>query len=152
MEKISEHISYREATHSNTAVRRGIKNEPYDEQLANMKLLARKVFEPLRSHFNEPIRITSFFRSVTLNNRIGGAKSSQHVKGEAMDIKAMNGITNAELFEYIQDNLEFDQLIWEFGTSKNPDWIHVSYTDSRPNRKQVLKAVRTGGKTKYIVV
>ena len=150
MQRISKHISYKEATHSNTAIRRGIKNDPMPEQLANMMILAEKVFEPLRNHFNEPIRINSFFRSVTLNNRIGGAKSSQHTKGEAIDISAMNGITNKQLFDYIKDNLEFDQLINEYPDSKgNPSWVHVSYTMDKPNRNKILIAKRVNGRTVY---
>ena len=146
MTYISKHISYHEATYSNTAVRRNIDNTPGVEELHNMKTLANRIFEPLRSHFNEPIRINSFFRSVTLNNRIGGAKSSQHVKGEAIDISGTNGVTNKQLFDWIRENLEYDQLIAEFGYK----WIHVSYTTSKPNRKQVLEAVKVNGKTKYI--
>jgi hypothetical protein len=146
MEKISNHISWKEGTHSNTATRRKINNEPNAVQLAAMKLVAEKVFEPLRCQFNEPIRVNSFFRSVNLNKAIGGARKSQHCNGEAIDMDATNGITNAQLFHYIKDNLEFDQLIWEFGTNKNPDWIHVSYK-LKGNRNRVLKAVRNGRPT-----
>ena len=148
---ISKHISYKEANHSDTATRRGIKNEPNDEQLAAMKVLAKNVFEPLRVHFNEPIHINSFFRSVALNKTIGGSRTSQHCTGEAIDIKGTNGITNKQLFDYIKNNLEFDQLIWEFGTDKNPDWVHVSYTTTQLNRKSILKAVK-GGNPVYQVM
>ncbi len=149
--KISKHISYKEGVRSDTATRNRIRNEPDEKQLAAMKELAKKVFEPLRTHFNEPIRINSFFRSVALNKRIGGSGTSQHCKGEAVDIDATNGITNKQLFDYIKDNLEFDQLIWEFGTTKNPDWVHVSYKTSKPNRNMVLKAVK-GGNPVYQVI
>ncbi len=148
---ISKHISYKEATHSDTATRRGIKNDPNDEQLAAMKALAKNVFEPLRVHFNEPIHINSFFRSVALNKTIGGSRTSQHCTGEAIDIKGTNGISNKQLFDYIKENLAFDQLIWEFGTDKNPDWVHVSYTAIKPNRKNILKAVK-GGNPVYQVM
>jgi zinc D-Ala-D-Ala carboxypeptidase len=150
--KISEHISYKEATHSDTAVRRGIKNEPSSIELKAMKILAKKVFEPLRLHFNEPIKINSFYRSIALNKQIGGSKTSQHCKGEAIDLDAMNGITNKQLYDYIKNNLEFDQLIWEFGTAKNPDWVHVSFTETKVNRKQLLKAERKNGKSIYTVL
>jgi hypothetical protein len=150
--KISKHISYKEATHSNTATRRGIANIPNDTQLKAMKTLAEKVFEPIRIHFNEPIRITSFFRSVALNKQIGGSQKSQHCKGEAIDLVAMNGITNKQVYDYIKKNLVFDQLIWEFGTDKNPDWVHVSYTTTKTNRKQLLKAERKNGKSVYTVI
>lgn len=142
--KISKHLSYKEGTHSDTATRRGIKNEPNEEQLAAMKLLGKKVFEPLRVHFDQPIRVNSFFRSAALNKAIGGSGTSQHCKGEAVDIDGTNGVTNKQLFDYIKKNLDFDQLIWEFGNDKNPDWVHVSFTNRKPNRKQVLKAVKDG--------
>lgn len=150
--KISKHISYKEATHSNTATRKGITNIPNDTELKAMKTLAEKVFEPVRIHFNEPIRITSFFRSIALNKQIGGSQTSQHCKGEAIDLDAMNGITNKQVYDYIKKNLVFDQLIWEFGTDKNPDWVHVSYTTTKINRKQLLKAERKNGKSVYTVI
>ncbi|PCI94912.1 MAG: hypothetical protein COB15_12725 [Flavobacteriales bacterium] len=142
--KISKHISYKEGTHSNTATRRRMRNEPDEVQLKAMKLLSKEVFEPLRAHFDQPIRVNSFFRSAALNKAIGGSRTSQHCSGEAIDIDATNGVTNKQLFDYIKDNLDFDQLIWEFGTDKNPDWVHVSYTETRANRKQILKAVKDG--------
>ena len=147
MKKISKHITYKEATHSNTAIRLGIKNEPKIDQLDAMKYVANMVFEPARSHFNKPIRINSFFRSVTLNNKIGGSSSSQHCKGEAIDMDAI-GFSNEELFNYIKDNLKFDQLINEY----NYSWIHVSYKLIGKNRNMVMKADRIDGKTKYTIV
>jgi hypothetical protein len=113
-------------------------------------LLAEKVFQPIREHFGKPIIISSGYRSKALNTAIGGALSSQHCSGEAIDID-MDGtdITNAQVFNYIKDNLEFDQLIWEFGTDTNPDWVHVSYESTGKQRKQILKAVRKGGATSY---
>jgi len=149
MERISAHITYKEGVNSSTATRRGINNVPNEEHLANMRLLAEKVFEPLRVHFDEPIRINSFFRCTALNVAVGGSGSSQHCKGEALDMDATNGITNADLFNYIKDNLEFDQLIWEYGTDKEPDWVHVSFTDRRENRGIILKAVRGKGYIHY---
>lgn len=140
MKPISKHITYKEGVRSATATRRGIKNTPGESQLAAMKLVAKKVFEPVRTHFDKPIRINSFFRSKALNRAIGGSSTSQHCQGEAIDMDGLSGLTNAEIFHYIKDNLEFDQLIWEFGTDKEPDWIHVSYTNRRPNRKIVLRA------------
>ena len=140
MESISPHISYSEATLSDTAKRLGIPNIPNEEHLARMRILAERVFEPLRQHFGVPIYISSFFRSSALNASVGGSTSSQHVLGEAMDLDAekFGGITNKEIFEFIKNNLEFNQLIWEGGTSDEPDWIHVSYTNRYPNRKQIL--------------
>lgn len=150
MENISTHISYSEATKSDTAIRFGIDNNPTEEQLKKMKLLAEKVFEPTRSHFgNKSIRITSFFRSSELNKKVGGSATSQHCHGEAMDIDN-DGSTpaNKEIFDYIKDNLDFDQLIWEAGNDSNPDWVHVSYKKSG-NRKQALKMKYVKGKAIY---
>lgn len=150
--KISKHISCKEATHSNTATRRGIKNEPSEKHIAAMKALAKNVFEPVRVHFDKPIRVNSFFRSGTLNKAIGGSSTSQHCKGEAIDVDATKGFTNKEIYNYIKDNLEYDQLIWEFGTDNEPDWVHVSYKATGKNRKQQLKASRKGGKSVYTVI
>lgn len=150
MERISKHISYKEATHSNTAIRKGITNSPEAVELERMKQLALEVFEPLREHLKEPIHINSFFRSITLNNRIGGSSTSQHCSGEAMDIRLgyNSDKSNADLFNFIKDNLEFDQLIWEFGNDDTPNWVHVSYRKEH-NRGQVLRAKRIDGVVKY---
>lgn len=151
MNKISKHISYKEATNSYTAKKENIDNIPNDQQLESMKALAENIFEPLREAINTPIYIASFFRSNALNLKIGGAYGSQHTKGEAFDLDAdrYGHTTNKKIFDYIKDNLEFDQLIWEYGTNSNPNWVHVSYKKVN-NRKQILKAVKENGKTKYI--
>jgi zinc D-Ala-D-Ala carboxypeptidase len=151
--KISEHLSLAEVTRSETAKRKGVSNMPTEAHLANFKLLAEKVFEPIRNHFGSPINISSGYRSEALNKAVGGSRSSQHCSGEAIDIDmdgSANGVTNKMVFDYIKDNLEFDQLIWEFGTSSNPDWVHVSYKSTGKQRKQMLKAVKSGGKTSYV--
>ncbi len=147
---VSKNISYKEATHSTTAKRLGIDNTPNAEQFSNMVYVAENVFQPVREHFGVPIYVSSFFRSEALNKAVRGSSSSTHIKGEAMDLDAdvYEGVTNAQIFEYIKNNLEFDQLIWEFGTHENPAWVHVSLS-KRNNRKQVLKAVRVDGKTHY---
>jgi len=147
---VSKNISYKEATHSTTAKRLGIDNTPNAEQFSNMVYVAENVFQPVREHFGVPIYVSSFFRSEALNKAVRGSSSSTHTKGEAMDLDAdvFEGVTNAQIFEYIKNNLEFDQLIWEFGTDENPAWVHVSLS-KRNNRKQVLKAVRVDGKTHY---
>ena len=148
--KISDHITYAEATHSYTAKRLGLKNNPSAYQKANMEILAEKVFEPLREWVGGPIKINSFYRSRKLNEAIGGSQNSQHCEGRAMDIDDVYGFkTNAEMFNYIKDNLDFDQLIWEFGNKKNPDWVHVSYVDEDTNRKNVLIAETVRGITEY---
>jgi len=148
---ISKHISDKEATKSITALRLGIDNTPNGTAYNNMKTLAANVFEPLREWVGGPIKITSMYRSTELNEAIGGSKTSQHCKGQAIDIDDIYGYkTNAEMFDYIKDNLEFDTLIWEFGSGDNPDWVHISYVDLEKNRKRILKAVRDQGKVKYI--
>jgi len=139
--KISDHISYKEATHSDYAKQYGIKNVPSDEDIENMKLVAEKVFEPLREWVEAPIRVNSFYRSKELNLGIGGSQVSSHLTGNAIDITSIGGKTNLEMFHYIKDNLDFDQLIWEFGTE--PKWLHVSYK-SNNNRKQVLVTKKRG--------
>lgn len=149
-ENISKHITYKEATHSNTAIKRGIDNTPGPEELTAMKMLAENVFEPVRDHFGKPIKVNSFFRSKGLNRAVGGSSTSQHVKGEAIDISGI-GMSNKDLFDYIKQNLDFDQLIWEFGNDSEPQWIHVSYKKDK-NRKNVLRAVKSNGRTKYIAL
>ena len=150
---ISKHISYKEGVHSITAIRKGIDNEPNEEQLANMKLVANNVFEPLRVFVNGPIKVNSFFRSPDLNKAIGGSTKSQHCKGQAIDIDDTYGkATNAEMYWWIKENLDFDQMIWEFGSNDNPDWVHVSYVSPDKNRNRCLKAYRDDGKTKYMVI
>jgi len=151
MVRISKHITYKEATRSATALRLGIENIPNQYELQNMEIVAKKVFEPLREAVDAPIKINSFFRCEELNKAIGGSTKSQHCQGRAIDIDDVYGsVSNAFMYYYIKDNLDFDQLIWEFGTDHNPDWVHVSYVDADSNRKRCLKAYREDGKTKYI--
>ena len=150
---ISEHISYREGVYSITATRLGINNTPEDDQLHFMEIIAEKVFEPLRDWVGGPIKINSFYRSPELNTAIGGSKTSQHCKGQAMDIDDTLGrATNAEMFHWIKENLNFDQMIWEFGDDDNPDWIHISYVSEEKNRNRCLKAYKENKKTKYKVI
>ena len=146
--KISEHLDLSELIRSESAKRNGISNMPTEEHIANFKLLAEKVFEPIRNNFRCPIHISSGYRSAELNKCIGGSSTSQHCKGQAVDIDmdgTTNGVTNKMVFDYIKDNLEFDQLINEFDYS----WVHVSYTNGN-NRGQILKAVKSNGKTSYV--
>lgn len=153
MEKISSHITYAESIHSNTAKRRGIDNTPNPTQVENMKLTAEKIFEPLREWVGGPIKINSFFRSEVLNEAIGGSTTSQHCKGQAFDIDDVYGKkSNAEMYNWIKENLNFDQMIWEFGTDMQPNWVHVSYVSEENNRNKCLKAYKERGKTKYKVI
>ena len=150
---ISKHISYKEGVYSITAIRRGIDNTPDDDQLSNMELVAEEVFEPLRSYVGGPIKINSFFRCPELNTAIGGSHKSQHCKGQAIDIDDNYGrVNNAEMYHFIKEHLDFDQLIWEFGDDDNPNWVHVSYVSKEDNRNRCLKAYRDKGKTKYMVI
>ena len=150
---ISKHISNKEGIYSATALRRGIDNTPNEEQLSNMKLIAEKIFEPLREYVGGPIKINSFFRSPKLNKAIGGSTTSQHCKGQAMDIDDTFGYkTNADMYKFIKEHLNFDQMIWEFGNDDNPNWVHVSYVSPEENRNRCLKAYKDKGKTKYMVI
>lgn len=153
MSKISTHITLRESIESYTAKRKGIENIPSDYELTNMVGVAENIFEPLRKWVGGPIKINSFFRSKELNKAIGGSSRSQHCEGRAIDIDDIYGYkTNAEMFEYIKCNLDFDQIIWEFGGSDNPDWVHVSYVSPEENRRRCLKAEKINGKTKYSII
>ena len=149
--RISTHISYKESVRSNTATKLNIANIPPEEALSNMQEIAYKIFEPLRKWVEGPIRVNSFYRSEDLNRAVGGSGSSQHCKGQALDLDDTFGHkTNAEMFNHIKDRLSFDQLIWEFGDDENPDWIHVSYVSEDKNRKRALRALKVNGRTQYV--
>ena len=134
MKQISEHISYFEATNSNTANRKGITNIPTPEILKAMTNVANACFEPLRVWYGKPIRVSSFYRCTLLNDVLGGSKTSQHVKGEAIDLTVGDKAENKRLFEWLKDNVVYDQLINEYDYA----WVHISlkYSD---NRNQTLK-------------
>lgn len=149
MRFISKNISWAESIRSKTAEKKEIANLPGEVEIVAMKKVAKEVFQPLREWANEPIRINSFYRSKELCEAIGSKATSQHTKGQAIDIDATGKKTNADLFNYIKDYLNFDQLIWEFGDDENPDWIHVSFVGVNGNRKKVLKAVKKNKKTTY---
>jgi zinc D-Ala-D-Ala carboxypeptidase len=148
--KLSENLTLAECCKSATAIKNGIDNTPHGDHVDNLFNTAQQIFQPIRDHFGVPIKVTSGYRSEALNAKIGGSKTSQHSKGEALDLDAdvFGGITNQEIFEFVRDYLDFDQLIHEFGDESNPDWVHISYS-SKGNRKQVLRAYKVGGQTKY---
>ncbi len=153
MERISKHITYKEAVRSNTALRLNINNIPNDYEISNMVGIASNVFEPLREYVGGPIKINSMFRSEALNRAIGGSSRSQHCQGRAIDLDDTFGHkTNAEMFNYIKNNLNFDQLIWEFGDDTNPNWVHVSFVSNDENRGRCLKAEKVNGRTSYRVI
>ena len=149
--KLSNNLSVKEVMKSNTAKRFGIDNRPTIEHLQNLKAIALNIFQPARNHFKKPIFVSSGYRSEDLNEKIGGSKTSQHSKGQALDLDAhtFGGLTNKELFDFISEHLEFDQIIWEFGTDEEPDWVHVSYVSSGINRGESLKAYKANGITRY---
>ena len=144
--KISPNLTLAEVSKSNTAIKLGIDNEPKGEHLNNMIHTANAIFQPMREHFGKPIFVSSGYRSPELNKAIGGASNSQHCKGEALDLDndAVEYPTNKDIFDYIKNHLDFDQLIWEFDGA----WVHVSYNKDK-NRKQVLRALKVNGKTIY---
>ena len=146
---ISKHISYNEGVRSATATKLKINNIPESDVFKNMVLVAEEVFEPLREWAKHPINVNSFYRSPKLNAAIGGSQYSSHMSGQAIDISTLGKKTNGELFEYIKEKLDFDQLIWEFGSDESPKWIHVSYKNKKDNRKDVLKARYRGGRVTY---
>lgn len=139
---ISKHITLAEATKSQTAVRLGIDNTPDSSQLKCMKLVAKNCFEPLREWHGKPIGISSFFRNYDLNKAVKGSKTSQHMKGQAIDIDAdifKNGLTNKQIYNWLIKNVDYDQIIWEFGDDNNPAWVHISYVSKEWNRRQQLR-------------
>lgn len=145
--QISKHLTFEECTHSDLADKlKIINNNPNLSVIDNMKLLAEKVFEPIREHFNVPIYVSSMYRGLPLNQAVKGSITSQHCSGQAMDIDMgdKGKPTNKEIFDFIKKNLVFDQLINEHDYS----WIHVSYSDKK-NRKQILKATKVNGRTVY---
>lgn len=144
---LSKNLTLLEATRSQTATRLKIDNSPSKVILERMVITANEVFQKIRNHYNKPIRVSSFYRCEKLNKAIGGSSSSQHMTGEAIDIQGMNELTNAEIFNYIKNNLDFDQLIWEYGTIKEPAWVHVSYrSKSRGVNRKMVFAIGVPGK------
>ena len=153
MDRISTHISYKEAVFSRTALRLDIDNTPDGYEIGNMNGVAHNIFEPFREWGGGPIKINSFFRDKALNTAIGGSSRSQHCQGRAIDLDDTFGHkTNKDMFHYIKDNLNFDQLIWEFGDDVNPAWVHVSYVNDNENRNRCLKAYKKKGKTGYMQI
>ena len=138
MKNICKYISYQESITSQTAIRNKIDNTPKEAELICMQLVGIRVFDVVREHFRTPLRVSSFYRSDLLNKAVGGSKTSQHVKGQAIDIQGTGVVSNKMIFDYIKEHLDFDQLIWEFGNKTNPAWVHVSYNSREKNRKQIL--------------
>jgi hypothetical protein len=143
--QLSKHLSRAEFERSDAAIKHGINNSMNSGQLAKAMALAINCFEPIREHLGKPIRVNSGYRSPAVNKRIGGALTSQHSLGEAIDLD----LHDRDLFEWIIDNVEYDQLIYESGNDTEAAWFHISYREGR-NRKQVLRMIKKGGKSTYI--
>ena len=145
---LSRNFSLQELIKSDTAIRKGIDNNPNADQIEKLKALCENILQPVRDHFGR-VKVTSGFRSVELCTAIGSSANSQHAKAEAADFEVM-GTDNAELFDWIKDNLQPDQLILEFYTPGEPNsgWIHASWIDGTP-RASYLCAYKSEGKTKY---
>ena len=143
--QLSKHLSRAEFERSDAAIKHGINNSMNSGQLAKAMALAINCFEPIREYLGKPIRVNSGYRSPAVNKRIGGALTSQHSLGEAIDLD----LHDRDLFEWIIDNVVFDQLIYEAGNDTEAAWFHISYREGR-NRKQVLRMIKKGGKSTYI--
>ena len=147
--KLSENFSLLELTKSQTAERKGIDNTPNPIHQDNLKLLCTHVLQPARDHFNRVVSVSSGYRSEELCFAIGSKVTSQHAKGQAADFEIF-GLSNKELADYINENLDYDQLILEYWKESDPNsgWVHCSYSSNK-NRKQYLKAYKENGSTKY---
>ena len=148
MVRLSKNFTIQEYIKSQTALRQGIDNTPTEEHMGNATALFRNVVQKVRDQFGVTV-INSGYRGEALNKAVGGSSTSQHCKGEAVDIECP-GTPNYDVAKWIEDNLDFDQLILEFYTPGVPDsgWVHVSYK-SEGNRKSVLTAMKEDGKTVY---
>jgi hypothetical protein len=148
--KLSEHLDLSEVIRSESAKRKGISNMPTPEHIENFKLLAEKVFQPIREHFRCPIHISSGYRSVELNREVGGSSTSDHCFGRAIDIdQDGTQISNNEVFNFIRNNLKFKQLIAEFPVDGKLSWVHVAY-DEKNLKNEILIAKKVNGKTVYV--
>jgi zinc D-Ala-D-Ala carboxypeptidase len=147
---LTKNFTLEEMIKSETALRHGMDNTPGENEIGNLKVLCEKVLQPVRDHFGKGVKVNSGFRHPDVNQKVGGSRTSDHTRGQACDIE-IPGVPNAELAEWIRDNLEYRQLILEFYTPGVPDsgWVHVSYV-AEDNKKEVLTATRKDGKTVYL--
>jgi zinc D-Ala-D-Ala carboxypeptidase len=147
---LSANFSLHEMCKSETAIRMGFDNTPDEEATENLRVLCEKVLQPVRDHFGKGVKVNSAYRSPESNAAVGGSKTSDHCKGRAADIE-IPGVANAELAQWIMDNLDYTQLILEFYTPGIPDsgWVHVSY-DPANLKNQELTATKVAGKTTYL--
>jgi zinc D-Ala-D-Ala carboxypeptidase len=150
--KLSKNLSLDEVIYSQTALRRDIDNTPTEEHIENLKYVAEKIFQPIREHFGVPIYVSSGYRSKDLNEAIGGSPRSFHSHGMALDLDQdgrNKGVSNADVFYFIKDNLQFTELIWEFGDDNNPNWVHVAIAPGREEEKNTKIAKKVNNKTIY---
>jgi len=147
---LTANFTLSELTKSETALRHGMDNTPGETEIANLKTLAEKVLQPVREHYQKGVKVNSGYRAPEVNQKVGGSRTSDHCKGQAADIE-IPGVANADLAQWITENLEFTQVILEFYTQGIPDsgWVHVSY-DPQNLKKQALTAVKQNGKTVYL--
>lgn len=147
---LTANFSLHEMTKSETALRMGLDNTPGEAEIENLRLLCEKVLQPIRDHYGKGVKVNSAYRSPESNSAVGGSKTSDHCKGMAADIE-IPGVANADLAQWIMDNLEYTQLILEFYTPGVPDsgWVHVSF-DPAQLKKQELTATKVAGKTQYL--
>ena len=150
--KLSKNLSLDEVIYSQTALRRDIDNTPTEEHIKNLKYVAEKIFQPIREHFGVPIYVSSGYRSKDLNEAIGGSPRSFHSHGMALDLDQdgrNKGVSNADVFNFIKDNLQFTELIWEFGNENNPNWVHVAIAPGREEEKNTKIAQKINNRTTY---
>ena len=147
--QLSKNFSLRELTASQTATRKGIDNAPSPEHQENLKRLCESILQRIRDHFGRVVSVSSGYRSAELCTAIGSKTTSQHAKGEAADFE-IYGLSNKELADWINENLDYDQLILEYWKESDPNsgWVHCSFT-LNGNRKQYLRAYKENGSTKY---
>ena len=150
--KLSKNLSLDEVIYSQTALRRDIDNTPTEEHIENLKYVAEKIFQPIREHFGVPIYVSSGYRSKDLNEAIGGSPRSFHSHGMALDLDQdgrNKGVSNADVFYFIKNNLQFTELIWEFGNKNNPSWVHVAIAPGREEEKNTKIAQKVNNRTTY---
>ena len=147
---LTKNFTLHEMTKSETALRYGMANEPSQKEIGNLQVLCEEVLQKVRDYYGMGVKVNSGYRHPLVNSKVGGSPTSDHCKGFAADIE-IPGVANAEVAQWIKDNLQFRQLILEFYTPGVPDsgWVHVSY-DPNDLKNQVLTATKKGGKTVYL--
>lgn len=146
-DKLSKYLKLSEVIYSETAIKYNINNNPSPEHVMALKALGANLYDPLFSHFNGNIKISSGYRSKLLNNKVGGSNKSQHSLGEALDVQGVNGVTNSDIFYYVKNHLDYHQIIWEFGNKNNPAWVHIGY---KITGNKYLQTRATGTKQKPV--